>query len=217
MSIKRQSIYRGYSVNASKEDGYSLCTDIHDKYLDHLEDMTKRHSKVLQTRFDLHLPQDHSPTLPRNHLSTFHSRLAQDINRKNKMPKEGHIRSTEKLAKTHDPDPRIILAPEQHDNSPHQHIHCVVQVNGNAYKNGHDIQERAKRQWANILKEDYKEGLVDLCNRSGPSSIFIDRNAPTFDEKLNEASYQASYLAKERGKDKRPKGQWRVLSTRIPK
>ncbi len=47
--------------------------------------------------------------------------------------------------------------------------------------------------------------------------MMINRNSNDFQDQINACSYQASYLAKERGKDKQAKGSWSILGTRVPK
>jgi hypothetical protein len=45
----------------------------------------------------------------------------------------------------------------------------------------------------------------------------IDRNAPDYEDTLNKAFHQASYLAKTRGKEHKPSHVWRALGTKVPK
>jgi len=59
--------------------------------------------------------------------------------------------------------------------------------------------------------------VVDRCDRSGNNGLILKRNADDYQAKLNQCSYQASYLAKERGKEKKGKGSRLVSGTRLPK
>jgi hypothetical protein len=115
----------------------------------------------------------------------------------------------------------------------HPHAHVLVHVNGNAKRSAYDIQQRAVREWDTIIKTKVKQseqnitnerslsqtnnGLVDFCNKNGPSAYLIDRNDPNYEDIKKQAFYQASYLAKTRGKEDKAKGSWTMLGTRLPK
>ncbi len=112
-------------------------------------------------------------------------------------------------------DPRIILAVEKHDGDK-PHIHAVILVNGNAKKSYRAIGQKAEKIWGQTIGAQ-ANGLVDYCDRSKPNGLTINRNADTFKEQLVAASYQGSYLDKERGKDDLGKGTWALRGTRAPK
>jgi hypothetical protein len=217
--------YRGYSINTA--DGkYDCSTAILDKYLDSLEYMLNKHSKVLQTRFDVRIPQHSAITLEQ--LQRFPEYLKRNLQRNNPLPQEGRVRSTGKNNCKNQVDPHIIRVTERTsaDNNPHQHY--VVLVNGNAKQSGWDIQQRAQHELANAtrLTPDQVQGMIHFCNTSKdknaphkkmPSFYMLDRNAEDFQQKLDQAVHQGSYLAKTRSKEHTPKGKWTVSATRLPK
>ena len=184
-------------------------------YHKHLTDMLSKHSKVFQARFDLHLPLKQVQEAPKQ-IRDFAENFTRDLNRNNPLPKEGRQRSCGRSKQKHQVDPRVIWVREQHDESPHHHYHCLVLTNGNAKQSSHDIHKRAERQWANALDLNNSSGLVDYCNRKKPSSIMINRNSSEFTSQVHAAQEQASYLAKTRGKEEKPKYKWKVGGTRLP-
>lgn len=214
------------TTNNNSYNGYTINSDIDkkcyiqslDAYLAHLTDMTKKHDKVFQVRFDIHYPQSmDSSALPKNHLSKLVNRVTQDINRNYKLPEEGRCRSSGKNSGKHNPDPRILLAREQHGGSHNPHIHGLLLVNGNAFHHPSSLIQRIERQLQNVLGVDDVSGLVHYANQNGPGCYMLKRNDPDFNQKLNEASHHGSYLHKTRGKENLPKGQWSLLGTRAPK
>ena len=190
---------------------------IKEKYTNHLNEMISKHSKVLQTRFDLRYPKDYDTIETSSHISSFLDNLTKDLKRNIPLPKPGMKRGQKLSPQVHDPDPRIMWVRENHGKSENPHFHCLALVNGNAKKSGEDIQKRADRQWGNIVNPDSDEGLVDFCYRSGPHSIMIKRTAEDFDVKVEQAKRQASYLSKPKGKEKPEKGAWKVGGTRLKK
>jgi Protein of unknown function (DUF3296). len=188
------------------------------RYQTHLEDMISKHSKVLQTRFDLRYPKNYNNTIDTtSHISNFLDNLVRDLKRNVPLPKPGMARGRKETPQVHDPDPRIIWVKENHGGSNNPHYHCLTLVNGNAKKSGDDIQKRAKRQWDNVVEGDSTEGLVDFCYRQGGHSTMLNRNAPDFEIKMEQAKKQASYLSKQRGKENSEKGSWNAGGTRPPK
>lgn len=188
-------------------------------YQHHLDDMLSQHSKVLQTRIDLHLPKDQSIQEDPKQIRDFSEYLTRDLKRNYPLPKEGQKRSSGSSHQTHSVDPRVIWVREKHDGSPHHHFHSVVLVNGHAKKSGYDIHQRAIRQWANALGVDQEKAgpLVHYCNAPDPASIKIDKNSTDYSETVEAAKKQAGYLAKAKGKDKTPKHHWKVGGTRLKK
>jgi hypothetical protein len=191
--------------------------------------MINHHSKVLQVRFDLRYCRDNSRQPQQGDFTKFNKNFKRNLERNYKLPKEGRIRSDKVRSKEnpisqteHQVDPHIVMVIEKHTHNAstqdmHPHAHVLVHVNGNAKQSGYDIQQRAVREWNTVLGVKENNGLVDFCNRQGPSSYMIDRNSPQYEDIKNKAFHQASYLAKIRGKDERNKGQWLVMGTRIPK
>ncbi len=195
--------YNNLSINTNKGKDLSCLVDVLDKYHAHLKDMTTKHSKVMQLRFDLRYPADGTITPDNEQLSNFSYNFQRKLQR-------------EKIEGGHKVDPRLILVTEQHDNSQHPHIHGTVLVNANAKQKAYPLYLEIERQWKQVLKTN-SEGLVDRCNKQGENGIIINRNADDYQDKMNQCSHQASYLAKTRGKESNPKGSWLVKGTRVPK
>lgn len=196
------TVYHGLPINTNENKGQACLTQVLDKHHAHLEDMTNKHSKVMQVRFDLHYPQDNSVTPNKQHLHDFNYNLQRKLNR------EQHVGG-------HKVDSRLITVTEQH-NSEHPHIHGVLLVNANVKRKYLPIMEQVERIWKLALGTD-AQGLVDHCNRSGKNGIIIDRNKEDFEDKKKQCSHQGSYLAKVRGKENNAKGTWLVGGTRLPK
>ena len=184
----------------------------------HLEDMTQRHSKVLQTRFDLRYPHNQNIEVNPKQIRDFSEYMTRDLKRNHPLPKEGQRRSPGRTEKDqHKVDPRLIWAREQHKDSSHPHYHCLTLVNGHAKQNSYDIHKRAERQWANALGLDNAKGLVDFCDKQGESSIIIHRNQDEYPDQLKAAKQQASYLAKAKGKEAFANKPCRFGGTRLPR
>ena len=219
--------YRGYSINTN--NGNAECyTEILDRYLDTLEYMTDKHSKVLQTRFDIRIPKDGSFSPTTEQLSRYNEYLKRNLECNHPLPEEGKLRSSGRTNNKNKVDPHIIRVSEQNANNEHSHLHYLVFVNGNAKNSGYDIQKRAEHELSNAwnLNKEQVKGLIDYCNKTPdknnpnkklPSSYMLDRNASDFHETVNQATHQASYLAKTRGKDNKEKGLWTISKTRLPK
>lgn len=225
MAITYEQKFNGYSINTSEERAEGCDTKILKRLQEQTKYMTETHCKVLQLRFDFRYPQDFQETTQKEskkHVSKCQKNLIRNLDRNNKIPKEGRERSErrtdeDRISKTqHRVDPMITLVIEEHDEGKHPHVHALIQVNGNAKQKPFDIQKRAEREWATALDIEDATGLVHYCNSNGPGSYLIDRNKD-FEATRDKASKQASYLAKTRGKEGRPKGTWSVTGTRIPK
>lgn len=202
------------SPKASK--AYPSYEQITDFYQNHLGDMLEKHSKVFQTRLDLHVPLEGVKEDPKQ-IRDFTENLTRDLKRNYPLPKEGMKRSSGKPQQQHQVDPRVIWVREKHEESPHHHYHCLVLANGNIKKSTYDIHKRAERQWANALQINNALGLVDHCNHAKPASIMINRNSEKFNDQVHAAHEQASYLAKTRGKETSSKFSRKVSGTRLPK
>ncbi len=151
---------------------------------------------------DLRYPSDDSVIHTSKDIENFH------YNFKRKLERQS-------IAGGHKVDPRFITVEEEHNNQ-HPHYHTVLLVNANAKNKAYSILQEAEKQWKQVLHTDH-QGLVNYCNEKGENGIIIDRNKEDFEEKKNQCSHQASYLAKVREKDKQAKGSWTVKGTRTPK
>jgi hypothetical protein len=231
MPITYQQTYQGLPINTNKEKQQGCDTTILDRLYDQTQYMINKYAKVLQVRFDIRYPQDNSIEPRNDDFTRFNRNFKRNLERNYPLPKENKIRA-EKINFKDNPiqhkntvDPMITLVIEKHHNNTqksdtekeHPHAHVLVHVNGNEKKSGYDIQQRAVREWNTVLDVNGNNGLVDFCNRQGPSSYMIDRNNPEYEAVKNQAFHQASYLAKTRGKEEHNKGQWRIMGSRIPK
>jgi len=219
MATTNAPTFNGYTINTGNGK-YHCDVDILSQYDKRFQHMLSGHSRVLQKRLDARYPQDGSIQPEPKHIYRFTENLSRDLKRNNPLPEEGKKRSPGRNGSpaAHQVDPQILWVKEQPEDNPHPHYHLVVLVNGNAIKQGWTVQKKAERQWANALGLNEAPGLVDNCNQSGPDSILVDKNKPDFDEKINKAYHQGSYLAKTRDKENRAKGEWRSGGgTRVPK
>lgn len=212
--ITYDSHFNSLKINTNKEKGHGCFEKVLSIYHAHLDDMCSKHSKVWQQRFDLRYPADGSIDPDPKHRYVFSENLIKDLKRNTPI---FNRKGKSKKKNPHHTDPRLIMVCEKGKTSNKIHIHGLVLINGNAKRNSNDIFTRIERQWANALNTDDVNGLVHYCNINGPGSYMLDRNNPDFDGKLNDAFYQASYLAKARDKDGLAKGSWLVTASRLPK
>lgn len=176
--------------------------------------MLRKHNKIFTLRFDLRTSAEEGASiLDSKKIDQFIENLKVDLTRNNPLPERGKKKASGKNQSRHNVDPHIFIVQEQHD-AEKRHAHCVVIVNGNAKQSAWDILQRVERQYKNVLKDEYQPGLVDYCDKKGPNSYMISRgDIATYDAFF----YQASYLAKVRGKGRLEKGEWLVRGTRTPK
>ena len=78
-------------------------------YEKHLQDMTNRHSKVLQIRYDLRYPTDGNITYDSKQIRDFSEYMKRDLERNYPLPKDNRKRSSGKTSlDQHQVDPRMI-------------------------------------------------------------------------------------------------------------
>ena len=172
------------------------------KIMEMTDSMIDRHSKVLQVRFDLRYPHDHTPQQElsqgrkRSDFSRTMQAVAQELNRK-------HL------------DVQYV-GKEERENSIHPHAHFGLQINGNKKQRRNSILPIVEKHWGKTLnipaEEVHRKQLVFSCNQDGEGNprangYRIDRNDVLhFQEQKEAAIRQLSYLAKERESDTLPKG-----------
>lgn len=202
--ITYSKFHRGFRINTNEEKGEGCFVKILEDYQSRLSFMLMMHSKVLQFRFDLHYPDDSNFQAKNSDIYHFNDYLRRKLLRKTR------IGSRNSLA------PMIITVREQ-SGSVHPHFHCVQLVNGNAIKDAYHLMEKnVEPTWWAVLKTKSK-GLVHFCNEGGRYGLMIIRGHPDMEAQIQEASYQASYLAKIRTKELNPKGNWLTKGTRLPR
>lgn len=202
-TLTTETKFNGKSINTNKEKGQSCIQEILIPIEKHLTDMLQKHSQVTMERFDLRPPQG-AEALNNKLVGRIFENIRRDIKRK-------------KYAGGHNPDTRIIGAPEDHGNG--THFHCLAFINGNAIQHTHIIHKTAEKYLGKALglSEEETKGLVHYCNTNGENGITIRRGSADEEEKINQVMHQASYLAKERGKENTPQGQHLWVGTRVPK
>jgi len=206
-SVTYENEYRGYPINTVKEKGLGCDERFLEKYWNHVDDMTNRHSKVMQVRFDLRYPSDGSVDYDSKHISRFCEYLTRSFDRDN--------------SSTHAVDLKLQWARDQKRHSSHPHYHCSALVNGNASQSKYTIFKRAEHYWGIVLKTS-QEGLVDYCDKKRDGSrqdngMMYRRGEENAQKIRGEMQYQASYLAKTRDKDGLSKGAWGGGGSRLPK
>lgn len=203
LNITHDSIYRGYKINNPKKHSEGCFIDSLDTIIDTIEDMTKKHSKVLFVRMDIRKPQDDD---------------IKDENRKITRVVEGFKREQERKSKNskHSLDMKIIRSTERMDKDRHTHDHLAIIANGNCVQNSFPWYQSLERHAERILKTENK-GLVHQCGSTGRTGILMNRNDENFEKKQAQAVHAGSYLAKVRGKELTPKGTHRLSCTRKKK
>lgn len=196
--VTYENKHRGYPINTVKDKGLGCDVRFLDKYCDQVDDMTDRHSKVLQVRFDLRYPSDGSVDPDGRHISTFVEYVTRSFDRDKSSP--------------HAVDMKLHWSRDQKKKSTHPHYHCLALANGNAIQSEYTIFKRAEHYWGIVLKTS-QDGLVDYCDKKRDGSrqengMMYRRGTKDAQETLGKMQYQASYLAKVRDKDGLSKGAW---------
>jgi len=208
MEVTYENIYKGYTINTNKEKGYGCFIHILNNYHTCLENMKQSHSKVIQIRFDLTYPRDGGIIPQYEHIQIFNFYFKRSLLRK-------------VIPSGHSLDPRLVWTRELHT-SQVPHFHHLVLLNGNAVQHWYEIVKMAEWQWGLVLGID-PTGLVHYCDKTPDGKKqengIMYRSDRSEAERLRQENlmyYQASYLAKIRGKEGNQKGAWRSGSTRIP-
>ena len=156
-----------------------------DKSIGMLDSMSKKHSRVSQTRMDFRYPQN----MQSDGSNRSFSRAIQTLNQE--LTKEGY-------------DPRYCARREQKkQHNPHYHL-CIM-VNGNKQKQRSSLVEKAEKHWANALgltqQEIHEKKLVYPCNHDPdgnprPNGYMLDRNSTDYEGIRAAMIRQMSYLTK---------------------
>ena len=212
MKITYDNTYNGHPINNSELQGCFIY--ILHRIFGASRYMLKKHNKIFTLRFDLRTSDDaETSRLDSKKIDHFIENITVDLTRNNPLHQKGKKKATSSNLSRHSVDPHVLITLEQHGTEK-PHAHCLIIVNGNAKQSAWDILQRVERQYKNVLKDEYKLGLVDYCDKKGPNSYLILRDdIVTF----NAFFYQASYLAKVRGKGRLGKGEWIARGTRISK
>lgn len=205
-NVTYENKYNDLPINTNKDKGLGCFCSFLCRYREKFEHMIKKHSKVMQVRFDLRYPGDDSVSHDKTHISTLCEYLKRWFVRNQTGP--------------HSADIQIEWVIDQKKSSSHPHYHVIVLVNGNAFQYAYTVLKKAEYYWGIILKTSHG-GLVDHCdkyrNSNGRSNGMMWRRGSS-DAKaiLEDMHYQASYLAKARDKDGLSKGAWPRGGSRNP-
>lgn len=193
--------YRSYPINNGIKKDFTCYTKTLDQVIDQVEYAVTKHSKALFTRLDIRNEAYSKNQLTRKDMTRIIENSKRAIERKYKNS-------------PNKPDMNITWTTENDGEKPH--FHLFISVNANAIQNGYAIKDTINQVVKKYLETD-NDGLVEYCQSNGKYGKRIDRNASDFYERMDEAVYMASYLAKTNTKDNKQKGA-RVSSTsRLPK
>ncbi|MEG6501847.1 MULTISPECIES: YagK/YfjJ domain-containing protein [unclassified Desulfovibrio] len=195
--------YRGYDINTGKDNNLTCNTKTLDQIVDTVECMTKKHSKVLCTRVDIHSEQDSENIIGGKEMTRILENTKRNINSKFKNS-------------PNKPDLHVIWTTEKTSEENNPHYHALFLVNGHAIRNGFTIYETVNKHVKKKLNTE-KDGLVHYCESNQGNGIMINRNSEDFEQQKNDAVHAASYLAKTRSKEHNPKGSRVSSSSRLNK
>lgn len=202
-TLTTETEFNGKSINTDKKKDHSCIEEILKPIEAHLNDMTQKHNKTMTVRFDMRAPQG-SEDLNNKTVGRIIECMRRAINRN-------------EYAGGHVPDPRILCVAEDQGNG--THYHCLAIVNANAIQNPYTVHKTAEKYLGKALglSEEETQGLVHHCNTNGENGTIIRRGSADEKEKNNQVMHQASYMAKEKGKENIPQGQHLWVGTRTPK
>lgn len=198
MKITYDTHFHNHPISTSHANKLGCSEEVLEKIESKLDSMIEKHSKVFTLRFDIRYPKSMNIVCGNELISNFVDNFTRSFKRK-------------KCCGGHKIDPKCIYV-EERESSENKHYHFFVLMNGNARNNVNTIHSKANQLWNSTVHSDEK-GLVDFCKKY-ENGIRINRNAEDFQVQYNKAFYQASYLAKTRGKEKRDKGTWLVKCSR---
>ena len=196
--ITYNETFHDHPINTNREKNQGCDEKILEIIESSFNSILEKHSKIFCLRFDVRYPKD-DILYDKNKIYDFNYNLKRSLKR-------------EKIQGGHRVDPILLSVAEKH-NEDHSHYHYFLLVNGNSHRRTTQIHEKANSLWSKMNNSN-EVGLVDFCNKNGKNGIMIDKNSDDFEQKYNEAFYQASYLAKIRGKEHPDKGSWRVKKSR---
>lgn len=202
-TLTTETEFNEKSINTNRDKDQSCIEKILKPIEAHLNDMTQKHNKTITVRFDMRAPQE-AEDLNNKTVGRIIENMRRAINRN-------------KYAGGHDPDPRILCVAEDQGNG--AHYHCLALANANAIQNQYTIHKAAEKYLGKALglTEEETQGLVHYCDTNGENGTIIRRGSTDEEEKTNQIMHQASYMAKEKGKENTPKGQHLWIGTRAPK
>lgn len=194
--------YRNYKINNGIKKDFGCYKKTLNQIIDQVEYESLNHSKALHVRLDIRNPIETDKTIERKDMT----RILENTKRA--------IESKYKDAKNK-PDLNWVWATEKEGIDEKPHFHLFASVNGNLIQNGYSIMSELNDSVKKFLKTE-NEGLVEYSESNGKYGVRVDRNSPDFQEKMAEAVYAGSYLAKINTKENRPKGARVSSASRLP-
>lgn len=194
MKTTKSETHRGYYLDTGREKELYYKKTL-DQYVERHEYMLKNHSKILVVRLDIRTPSKSTfplrKKMPRI-LETAKRRLESKNKGKNKI------------------DMHHVWTAEQKTAEGKEHVHLSILVNANAIQNGYRLMSAFEDA---VLRHipGAKKGLVHFSESNGKTGILIDRKAPDFQQKSDDAIKVARYLAKTNTKEHKAK--WARISS----
>ena len=176
-----------------KDTGYQFHQSFRNRGIDMIDDMSKRHSRVMQTRMDFRYPENRKIDGSNKDFSDMLHGLMKELKK-------------EKY------DPRYIGRREQ-KKQPHQHYHLNLFTNAEDHECRAALIEKAERHWGNALgltqQEVHERQLVYPCNtdRNGaprPNGYILARGAENYEVTRQDMIRQMGYLTKADTRDTTP-------------
>jgi len=192
--------YRGHRINNGIDSRHTCYKQSLDKIIDEIKEKTIKHSKTHVTRLDIHPPVDMDTKKQSEAMTRVVESTLRELSRRHR-------------SSAHDPDISVLRTTEVGHNQNNQHFHLTIVSNGNAIQNGYTFLESIRRHSDRIFKTSMS-GRVNYSSSNNGTGIMINRNSPNFEEKMNQAIYAASYLAKTNTKENLRKGTHKLSISR---
>jgi len=200
--ITFDSYYNGRPILTDCANDQGCYKPILDKIKANFDNMTDSHAKVFFLRYDVRFPADNCDHPDNKTFRDFNANLLKNLSRQGLDPHSVWVREQSK--------------------EKHQHYHGILLLDGNKTQSIHNHIAKAEQLWASALDlpADQVKGLVDDCThgRDGAyqkNGIMIRKDAPDYQEKIEQCFQWASYLAKINTKDNNPPGVRTFGSSRI--
>ena len=173
--------------------GYQFHQSFRNRGIRMIDDMSKRHCMVMQTRMDFRYPEGRECDGSNKDFSQMLHRLTMELRR------YGY-------------DPQYIGRREQNDQT-HQHYHLNLLTNAKDHECRDTLIQKAERHWGSALgltqQEVHERQLVYPCNtdRDGnprPNGYILARGAENYEATRQDMIRQMSYVTKADSRDTTP-------------
>ncbi len=176
-----------------KETGYKFYQTFRNRGIDMIDNMSKRHSRVMQIRMDFRYPEN------------------REIDGSNRAFSD-MLHGLTKELKKEKYDPLYIGRREQRG-QPHQHYHLNLLTNAEDHECRETLIQKAERHWGNALgltqKEVHERKLVYPCNTDingtpRPNGYILARGAENYEATRENMIRQMEYVTKSDTMDTTP-------------